>query len=35
MRDGALQTKSFAFAVSIVGLYKRLRVEKRETVLSK
>ena len=35
MRDGALQTKSFAFAVSIVGLYKRLRVEKKESVLSK
>lgn len=35
MKDGALQTKSFAFAVSIVGLYKQLRVEQRETVLSK
>ncbi len=35
MRDGALQTKSFAFAVLIVGLCKGLRVEKKEFVLSK
>lgn len=35
MKDGALQTKSFAFAVSIVGLYKQLQVEKKEFVLSK
>ena len=34
MRDGALQTKSFAFAVLIVGLCKGLRVEK-EFVLSR
>lgn len=35
MRDGALQSKSFAFAVLIVDLYKRLCVEKNEFVLSK
>jgi four helix bundle protein len=35
MKDGALQTKSFAFAVRIVNLYKRLCSEKREFVLSK
>lgn len=35
MRNGALQTKSFTFAVVIVELYKRLRVGKKESVLSK
>lgn len=35
MRDGALQTKSFAFAVRVVNLYKHLCAEKREFVLSK
>ncbi|MDI3465744.1 MAG: ATPase involved in DNA repair [Nitrospira sp.] len=35
MKNGALQTKSFAFAVVIVELYKRLRTEKKESVLSK
>lgn len=35
MRDGALQTKSFAFAVHVVNLCKSLRAEKREFTLSK
>ncbi|MBI2061289.1 MAG: four helix bundle protein [Nitrospirae bacterium] len=35
MKDGPLQTKSFAFAVRIVSLYKYLCNEKREFVLSK
>lgn len=35
MRDGALQAKSFAFAVQVVNLYKLLRAEKREGILSK
>jgi len=35
MKDGALQAKSFAFAVEIVGLYKYLCKEKKEFVLSK
>jgi four helix bundle protein len=35
MKEGALQTKSFAFAVRIVKLYKHLSEKKREFVLSK
>ncbi len=35
MKDGALQTKSFAFAVQVVNLCKSLRAEKRESILSK
>ena len=35
MRDGALQTKSFAFAVQVVNLCKSLRAERREFILSK
>ncbi len=35
MRNGALQTKSFAFAVRIVNLYGVLCKEKKEFVLSK
>ena len=35
MKDGALQTKSFAFAVRVVNLYKYLCSEKKEYVLSK
>ena len=35
MKDGALQTKSFAFAVRVVNLYKYLCNEKNEFVLSK
>ncbi|MBA3967625.1 MAG: four helix bundle protein [Nitrospirales bacterium] len=35
MKDGALQTKSFAFAVRIVNLSRLLRTEKKEFVLSK
>ena len=35
MTDGALQTKSFAFAVRIVNLYKHLSEKKKEFVLSK
>ena len=35
MKDGALQTKSFAFAVRIVNLYKYLCGEMKEFVLSK
>jgi four helix bundle protein len=35
MGDGAVQVKSFAFAIRIVNLHKHLCVEKREFVLSK
>ena len=35
MKDGALQNKSFGFAVRIVNLYKFLCAEKKEFVLSK
>ena len=35
MKDGALQLKSFAFAVRVVSLYKFLCAEKKEFVLSK
>ena len=35
MKDGALQTKSFAFAVRVVNLYKFLCAEKKEFVISK
>lgn len=35
MKDGALQTKSFTFAVQVVNLCKLLRAEKREVILSK
>ncbi len=35
MRDGALQIKSFAFAVQVVNLCKSLRAETREVILSK
>lgn len=35
MKNGALQTKSFSFAVRIVNLYKYLCSEKKEYVLSK
>jgi four helix bundle protein len=35
MKDGALQTKSFAFAVRIVNLHRFLASEKKEFVLSK
>lgn len=35
MKDGALQGKSFAFAVRVVHLYKYLCGEKKEFVLSK
>lgn len=35
MKEGAVQTKSFAFAVRIVNLYKFLCAEKKEYVLSK
>ncbi len=35
MKEGAIQTKSFAFAVRIVNLYKYLCGEKKEYVLSK
>ena len=35
MKDGALQTKSFAFAVRIVNLSRLLSTEKKEFVLSK
>ncbi len=34
-KNGALQTKSFAFAVRVVNLHKFLVTEKREFVLSK
>jgi four helix bundle protein len=33
--ENVIRTKSFAFAVKIVGVYKRLIEEKREFVLSK
>ena len=35
MKEGAIQSKSFAFAVRIVDLYKFLCAEKKEYVLSK
>lgn len=35
MKDGALQTKSFSFAVRIVNLSRLLSTEKKEFVLSK
>jgi four helix bundle protein len=35
MKEGALQTKSFAFAVRVVNLYKYLCSKKKEFVLSK
>jgi four helix bundle protein len=35
MKDGALQTKSFAFAVRIVNLHRFLSAKKKEFVLSK
>ena len=35
MKDRAIQTKSFVFAVRIVKLYKHLSEKKREFVLSK
>jgi four helix bundle protein len=35
MRDGALQTKSFGFAVRVVNLYRHLCNDKKEFVLSK
>lgn len=35
MKDGVIQSKSFAFAVRIVNLYKFLTAEKKEYVLSK
>jgi four helix bundle protein len=35
MENGAVQAKSFAFAVRIVNLYKHLCKEKKEYVLSK
>ena len=35
MKDGAIQEKSFAFAVRIVNLYKHLREDKKEFILSK
>ncbi len=35
MKDGALQIKSFAFAVRVVNLYRYLCAEKKEHVLSK
>ena len=35
MKDGALQAKSFAFAVRIVRLYRFLCTDKKEFVLSK
>jgi four helix bundle protein len=35
MKDGALQTKSFAFAVRVVNLSKFLSGEKKEFVISK
>lgn len=35
VKDGALQTKSFAFAVRIVNLSRLLSTEKKEFVLSK
>ena len=35
MKDGAVQVKSFAFAVRIVNLYKYLTAERKEYVLAK
>ena len=35
MKNGALQAKSFTFAVQVVNLCKSLRAEKREFILSK
>lgn len=35
MKNGALHTKSFAFAVQVVNLCKLLRAETRECILSK
>jgi four helix bundle protein len=35
MADGPLKSKSFAFAVRVVNLYKHLSAEKKEFVLSK
>jgi four helix bundle protein len=35
MKEGALQTKSFAFAVRVVNLYEYLCSKKKEFVLSK
>lgn len=35
MKDGAIQSKSFDFAVRVVNLYKHLTAEKKEYVLSK
>jgi four helix bundle protein len=35
MKEGALQIKSFAFAVRVVNLYKHLGATKKEFVLSK
>ena len=35
MKEGAVQSKSFAFAVRIVNLYKYLTAEKKEYVLAK
>ena len=35
MKSGAIQTKTFAFAVRIVNLHKFLCTEKKEFVLSK
>lgn len=35
MRDGAIQKKSFGFAVRVVNLYKFLTAEKKEFVIAK
>ncbi len=35
MKDNLIQTKSFAFAIRIINLYKFLVKEKKEFVLSK
>lgn len=35
MKENLIEEKSFAFAISIVGLYKWLKAEKKEYVLSK
>ena len=35
MKDGAIQKKSFAFAVRVVNLYKFLTTEKKEFVIAK
>jgi four helix bundle protein len=34
-KDNVIQNKSFAFAIRIVNVYKYLKTEKREFVLSK